>query len=63
MKAIAIYTSKTGFTKKYAQWIAHDLLAYIFKISKVNINMLTAYDTIIYGGSLYSVVLIEWIQL
>ena len=25
MKSIVVYTSKTGFTKKYAQWIAEDL--------------------------------------
>jgi len=55
MKAIVIYKSKTGFTKKYAEWIAKDLLADIFEISKVNIDMLTEYDTLIYGGSLYAV--------
>ena len=55
MKTIVIYKSKTGFTKKYAEWIANDLLADIFDVSKVNIDMLTTYDTIIYGGSLYAV--------
>ncbi len=54
MKAVVIYKSKTGFAKKYAQWIAEDLSTDIFDASKVNINMLTAYDTIIYGGSLYA---------
>ncbi|MBD7912785.1 MULTISPECIES: flavodoxin domain-containing protein [Clostridium] len=55
MKTIVIYKSKTGFTKKYAEWIAEELSADIFNISKVNINMLDKYDTIIYGGSLYAV--------
>ena len=55
MKAVVIYKSKTGFTKKYAEWIAEDLLADIFDVSKVTINMLTEYDTIIYGGSLHAV--------
>ncbi|MDF2884179.1 MAG: hypothetical protein K0R54_4746 [Clostridiaceae bacterium] len=55
MKTVVIYKSKTGFTKKYAEWIAEDLSADIFDASKVNINMLDAYDTIIYGGSLYAV--------
>lgn len=55
MKTIVIYKSKTGFTKQYAEWISHKLSADIFQISKVNINMLSAYDTIIYGGSLYAV--------
>ena len=55
MKTIVIYKSKTGFTKKYAEWIAEDLSADIFDVSKVTINMLTEYDTMIYGGSLYAV--------
>lgn len=55
MKAVVIYKSKTGFTRKYAEWIAEDLSADIFDVSKVNINMVTAYDTIIYGGSLHAV--------
>lgn len=55
MKAIVVYKSKTGFTRKYAEWIAEDLSADIFEVSKVNIDMLTQYDTIIYGGSLYAV--------
>ena len=55
MKTVVIYKSKTGFTKKYAEWIAEDLSADIFDVSKVNVNMLTSYDTIIYGGSLYAV--------
>ena len=55
MKTIVVYKSKTGFTKKYAQWIAEQLSADIFNISEVNINTLIKYDTIIYGGSLYAV--------
>ena len=55
MRTVVIYKSKTGFTKKYAQWIAEELSADIFDISKVTINMVTAYDIIIYGGSLYAV--------
>ena len=55
MKAIVIYKSKTGYTKKYAEWIAKGLSADIFDVSKVDINMITKYDTIIYGGSLYAV--------
>ena len=55
MKTMVIYKSKTGFTRKYAQWIAEELLADIFDASEVTINMMTTYDTIIYGGSLYAV--------
>lgn len=55
MRTVVVYKSKTGFTKKYAQWIAEELSADIFEVSKINIDMLTSYDTIIYGGSLYAV--------
>ncbi|MBU3191060.1 flavodoxin domain-containing protein [Clostridium bowmanii] len=55
MNTVVIYKSKTGFAKKYAEWIAKDLSADIFDISKITINKLNKYDTIIYGGSLYAV--------
>lgn len=55
MKTLVIYKSKTGFVKKYAEWLAEDLSAEIFEASKVNINMLTEYDAVIYGGGLYAV--------
>ncbi|SDY53497.1 Protoporphyrinogen IX oxidase, menaquinone-dependent (flavodoxin domain) [Proteiniborus ethanoligenes] len=55
MKTIIIYKSKTGFVKKYAEWIAKDLLADIYEVSKVNVNTLTKYDAVIYGGSLHAV--------
>src|SRR5690554_5890408 len=55
MKTIVMYKSKTGFAKKYAEWIAESLSADIFEVSKVNINMLTKYDAVIFGGGLYAV--------
>lgn len=55
MKTLVVYKSKTGFTKKYAEWISEELSAHIFDASKVNINVLDKYDTIIYGGSLHAV--------
>ena len=55
MKTIVIYKSKTGFVRKYAEWIAEDLGADIFEVSKVNLNILKKYDTLIYGGSLHAV--------
>lgn len=55
MKIVVIYQSKTGFTKKYAEWIAKTLSADIFEAEKVNIHILETYDTIIYGGSLHIV--------
>jgi flavodoxin len=54
MKSVVIFKSKTGFTKKYAEWIAEELSADVFKASTVSTNTLLAYDTIIYGGGLYA---------
>jgi len=45
MKTIVVYKSKSGFSKKYASWIANELSAD---------QELESYDTIIYGGGLYA---------
>lgn len=55
MKTLVIYKSKTGFTKKYAEWISEELSAHIIHASKVTANMLSDYDCVIYGGGLYAV--------
>ena len=54
-KTAVVYKSKTGFTEKYARWIAGELPADLFEASRVNVEMLQPYDTIIYGGGLYIV--------
>ncbi len=53
-KTIIIYQSKTGFSKRYAQWLAEDLdcQAISFREHK-NLN-LREYDTIILAGGLYA---------
>jgi len=55
MKTVVIYKSKTGFAKKYAEWIAEELVSDIFDVSMVTSNMMATYDTVIYGGGLYAV--------
>jgi len=55
MRTVVIYKSRTGFTKKYAEWISEELSADIFHASKVTANMLLVYDCVIYGGGLYVV--------
>jgi len=40
MKTVVIYKSKTGFAKKYAEWIAEELVADILDVSMVTSNML-----------------------
>jgi menaquinone-dependent protoporphyrinogen IX oxidase len=55
LKIIVVYKSISGFTKKYAEWIAEALEADLFSIEKINIDSLIKYDMIIYGGSLHAV--------
>ncbi len=55
MKSAVIYKSTSGFTKKYAQWIAEELQADLFPRKKATVALLSAYDVIVYGGSLHAV--------
>lgn len=53
-KAIVIYKSRYGFTKKYAQWIAQELGAELMEARRIKPSYLRNYDVIIYGGGLYA---------
>jgi menaquinone-dependent protoporphyrinogen IX oxidase len=53
-KALVLYFSKYGSTKKYAEWIASELNGDIYNIKKFNQNSLKEYDTIILGSGLYA---------
>jgi menaquinone-dependent protoporphyrinogen IX oxidase len=50
---IVIYKSRSGFVKKYAEWISEELSADLKDYSQVSINDLSKYKTIIYGGGIY----------
>lgn len=50
MNQIVIYTSKTGFTEKYAQWIAKELDCEVKRLKDVDLTTLSNYDRVIYGG-------------
>lgn len=47
---VVIYKSKTGFTEKYATWIAEDLGCEIYPLGNVNMVDLSEFDVIIFGG-------------
>jgi len=55
MKTVVVYKSISGFTKKYAEWIAEELEADLLRLEKIDIDILLKYDIIIYGGSLHAV--------
>lgn len=54
-KAVSvIYKSKYGSTKKYAEWIANEVNADLFECSEIEIEKISKYDTIVFGGGLYA---------
>lgn len=50
MSKIVVYESGTGFTAKYAAWIAEELGCEAKELRKINIKELNQYDMVIYGG-------------
>ena len=50
MKAVVIYNSQTGFTKRYARWIAEAAGADCFELSAAKKKDLTSYEAIIFGS-------------
>lgn len=52
MKTIIIYHSKTGFTKRYAEWLAQDIGGVCLPYGKRKGADLAAYDAIVFGGRL-----------
>ena len=53
METLVVYKSKTGFAKKYAEWISEELSADLIEHSKVGRDTFLKYKTIIFGGGLY----------
>lgn len=49
-KTAVIYSSQTGFTRRYAQWIAEAAAADCFTVSEAKGRTLEEYDTIVFGG-------------
>ena len=53
MKSLIVYTSQTGFTKKYARWIAERVNADLLDVKdakKKKEDYFNSFETIVYGG-------------
>lgn len=50
MNTIIVYSSQTGFTKQYAQWMSETLECPYKPLKEVSDAMLKNHDCIIYGG-------------
>lgn len=53
-KAVVIFESKYGSTRRYAQWIATELSCPIFERKEFHPQDFSNYKVIIYGGGLYA---------
>ena len=54
MKSIVIYGTHYGTSKQYAKWIADELACQSASYKEVEVDDLTSYDNIIFGGGLYA---------
>ncbi|NLK99803.1 MAG: hypothetical protein GX271_03980 [Clostridiales bacterium] len=52
--ALIIYKSKTGFTKKYADWIREDVTCNIAPLEKVKKEDIDKHDIIVYGAGVHA---------
>ncbi len=50
MRTAVIYNSQTGFTKRYAKWIAEATDADCFELSEAKKKDLSVYGAIVFGG-------------
>ena len=50
MKNLVVFKSSTGFTKRYAEWIAEELKCESKSIKEVSKQELDNVDLVIYGG-------------
>lgn len=54
-KTAIVYRSKSGFTEKYARWIAEAVDGDLLDGRNIKAEELAKYSTIVYGGGLYAV--------
>lgn len=52
--ALIIYRSKTGFTKKYVDWILEDVTCSVTTLDKVRRADIDKHDIIIYGAAVHA---------
>lgn len=53
-KTAVVYATRNGSTKRYAEWIARDCGADIIPLEEAVIDRLALYQTLVYGGCVYS---------
>lgn len=53
-KVLVLYKSKTGFSERYARWIADNLQCDLVELADFDKQTLSEYQLIVYGGGLYA---------
>ena len=53
-KTLVVFESKTGFTKRYAHWIADAVSADCVPVAEVSLAVLADYDIVVFGGPLFA---------
>ena len=54
MRLLVVYTSKTCFTKRYAQWLAEDLSSDCFPLEQAARVDFSGYDAVAFGSSVHA---------
>ena len=54
MKILVVYRSKTGNTRRYAEYIARELQADLQELGDVNPQKMAQYDVVCYGAGTYA---------
>ncbi|MCF0123751.1 MAG: flavodoxin [Ruminiclostridium sp.] len=64
MRAVVIYNSQTGFTRRYGEWIAGELACEAISLQEAEREDLTPYDVIIFGSWINAggVEKVKWFQ-
>lgn len=64
MKTIVVYQSQTGFTKRYAHWIAEAAGADCLTLAEAKRKSMAPYDAIVFGGWAYagSISKLSWLK-
>jgi menaquinone-dependent protoporphyrinogen IX oxidase len=55
MNTLVVYQTVSGFTEKYARWIAEDLSADLRPRKDVDLALMQRYDLVVYGAPLHAV--------
>ncbi len=51
---LVTYKSVTGFTRRYAKWIAEELDCAIMELKDVSARTMSEYNTVIFGGRFHA---------